>query len=356
MMELIFTKEAELLKKWDDFVAIEDKASHLMLSEWVKSFASYGFDYEFCLCIESGKVVGGYAAVIAKALFFRFYIVPFGPILSSDSKEQFEALVASVPERAKKHGACYCHITFPVSPVANSHVYGHRPVDIALRGAKSGHRFKYVYSSNGLNWIGLQHFSDEESLLESFRPSVRRYIRSSLRKGLELKYLREDDEIKMGYALCLENAANNNYSLRDWNSFGPTLLKMIADGSAIFLGAFKDGILKGSALVITAGNYNTYILGGTVKEKPDLLAGHFLHWNAIRISFQRKLSGYNISLGGSKGVTEFKNSYANRQILFEDSKYHWVLRPLYFNSFLLVDKYLKTYKKPISKFLSALKK
>ncbi len=351
-MELIFTKEPELLKKWDVFVAHEDKASHLMLSEWIKSFASYGFDYEFCLVMESGAIIGGYAAVIAKALVFRFYIVPYGPILSSGSKDDFSKLLASVPGRAKNFNACYCHVTLPVSMTENRHVFS-APIPVA--GAKNGHRFKYVYSSSGLNWIDLESFSDEESLLHSLKSYVRRNIRSSLRSGLELNLISENAEVEKAYKFILQNAQLNRYSLRDWNSFGPTILKMIGDGSATFLGAYKDGILKGAILIITAGNYTTNILGETVKEKPDLRVGYFLHWHAIRISFERKLSGYNISLGGSKGVTDFKDSFASYQILFENSKFHWVLKPAQFNFFLFIEKFIKPYKKSISKLLSAFK-
>jgi lipid II:glycine glycyltransferase (peptidoglycan interpeptide bridge formation enzyme) len=185
---------------------------------------------------------------------------------------------------------------------------------------------------------------------------VRRYIRSSLRKELEVRFLENEEEIKKGYELCLENAANNNYSLRDWLSFKDTLLIMIFDQSAKFIGAFKDGNLKGAALIIEAGNYNTYILGGTKKEKPDLLVGHFLHWTAIKYSFSKNLSGYNISLGGSKGVVDFKNSYADEQIVFENSKYHWILKPSYFSLFLFFEKHMKPHKKQVSMILSMLKK
>ena len=130
---------------------------------------------------------------------------------------------------------------------------------------------------------------------------------------------------------------------------------MIFDQRAKFIGAFKDGNLKGAALTIESGNYNTYILGGTKKEKPDLLVGHFLHWEAIKYSFSKNLSGYNISLGGSKGVVDFKNSYADEQIFFENSKYHWILKPTFFSLFIFFEKHLNLHKKQVSMVLSMLK-
>ncbi|HEX8269176.1 MAG TPA: peptidoglycan bridge formation glycyltransferase FemA/FemB family protein [Flavobacterium sp.] len=351
-MELIFTKESEWLKKWDDFIQNEDKGSHLLLSAWLKSFRSFGFDFEVCLLVDNNKIVGGYGAVLAKAALFKFYIIPYGPIVAIGFEHAINDLISSVSIRAKFHKCCYCHITLPISDVVNQHAYHNLPPIPALDNAATGHLFKYVYSSNGLNWINLNGFTDEESLLESFRPSVRRYIRSSQRKGLDIRLLKDAIEIQQGYELCLANAEQNNYSLRSWNAFNATLFEVINDGTGKFYGAFKDGVLKGAALVVGAGNYDTYILGGTAKEKPDLLVGHFLHWNAIKSAYTMQLTGYNISLGGSAGVVDFKNSYANEQIMFTGSKFHWITKPFTFRIYQLIEKRIKPYKSTIARIFS----
>ncbi len=355
-MELLFTKDVEWLKKWDAYILKENRGSHLLLSDWNKSFHSYGFDFEVCICLEDTKIVGGFVAVIAKAFVFKFYIVPFGPIVSSGYENQLDTLISNVSYRAKKYYCCYCHITLPYSTIVNAHVFNNLPELPALKNAKEGHFFKFVYSSNGLNWVDFNNATDEESLINCFKVNMRRNIRSSERKELELKYLITEDELKLGYDLCLENAKNNNYSLREWSSFKETLKNMVANGSAKFLGAFHGNIIKGATFIIKSGNYYTYILGGTVKEKPDLLAGHFLQWQAIKLSFVEGLSGYNISLGGSSGVVQLKNNYADKQLIFEKSKYHWVLKPNYFKVYLLLEKKLKSNRKIVSRILSTLKK
>jgi len=355
-MEVVFLKDKDWLAKWDDFVQNENRASHLLLSDWNKSFESYGFDFEIGILIQNDKIIGGFSAVIAKALFFTFYIVPYGPIVSNGYENELNGLIEKVLERANFFKSCYCHITIPQNNNGNEHVFHELPQLPVLESSNSGHLFKYVYSSNGLNWKDLNNFANEEELLLSFRASVRRYIRSSERKELALRFLETESEVKVAYDLCLENAKNHNYSLRDWNSFKGTLLTMIENKKAKFLGAFYENDIKGAALIVKAGNYYTYILGGTKKQKPDFLAGHFLHWQAIKLSFSEEFSGYNISLGGSKGVVDLKNSYADRQIYFEDSKYHWVLKPTYFKLYLFFDKKLKKNKKLISKLLKLIKR
>ncbi|RZJ27594.1 MAG: peptidoglycan bridge formation glycyltransferase FemA/FemB family protein, partial [Flavobacterium sp.] len=148
----------------------------------------------------------------------------------------------------------------------------------------------------------------------------------------------------------------NGYALRDWESFRSTLMALISKDSAKFIAAYKDNDLKGAILLVKSGNFYTYILGGSKKEKPDLLAGHFLQWEAIKLSLVEKADGYNISLGGSKGVVEFKNSFNSQQLLFSGSRFHWVLRPTFFRLYLFFEKRVKPHKQLISKMLYAMRK
>lgn len=353
-MEIIFTKDAGWLAGWDKFVTNENRASHLLLSDWNRSFTSYGFDFEVCILTENGKIYGGFAAVIAKVAMFKFYIVPHGPIIIPGSENQFNDLIDKVPERAKHFNCCYCHISLPVSKTENTHTYSSFE-NLTLRNAKGGHLFKYIYSAYGLNWIDLKGF-DEESKLMSLKSSSRRNIRYSYRKDLELKSLTTKEEIEAGYALFTENSNQANYTIREWKDMKETLFNLNEKGNLKILSAYKDNEMKGAILLVKAGNYYTYILGGSKKETPDLGVGDFLQWEAIKLSLKSGFDGYNISLGGSKGVVEFKSGFNTEPIYFENSKYHWIIKPFYFKSYLFFEKYLKSHKKTISKVLSILKK
>ena len=355
-IKLISSNDKEWLEKWDDFVIKENVSSHLMLSDWNKSFESYGFDFEVVVLLDGSSIIGGFSAVIAKALFLKFYIVPFGPIVVGSHFLHLNDLIQKVNERAKKWNCCYCHISLPFSDEVNKHVINGKERLDSLKNASLGHKFKYVYSAYGLNWKSVSEFQSEDELINSYRASVRRYIRSSLRKELKLIYAENKEDIKKGYDLCLMNARQNGYDLRDWNSFGNTLVEMVQSKKAKFLLAVNNDVIKGASLIIKAGNHYTYILGGSVKEKPDFLAGHFLHYNGSKIAWLEKLDGYNISLGGSVNVVNFKNSYADEQIYYENSKHYWVLKPLHFKLYLFLEKNVKKHKRTISRMLSMFRK
>lgn len=355
-MKIVITKDQNWLDQWDAFVSNEAKASHLLLSDWNRSFRSYGFDFEACLCLdEEEKIRGGYMAVLAKATVFKFYIVPFGPLVSAGFETHLDDLLTKVKERAKALKCCYSHVSLPCSENENPHTFTNFAPLPSLKAAQNGHLFKYVYSAYGINWIDLKGY-DEESKIITLKPSVRRNIRNSYRKDLVFKILTTEKEIESGYALFSENAVAAKYSIRDWSAMKNTLVNLNKKGYLKMLAAYKDNELKGAILLLKGGTYYTYILGGSKKEVPDLRTGDFLQWEAIKLSLQEGLDGYNISLGGSKGVEEFKNSFNTVQYYFHGGQWHWVLNPLFFKTYLALEKHLKKHKKTIATLLSKVKR
>lgn len=355
-MEYKITKDPYWLRKWDQYVQTNDKGNHLILSDWLNSYASYNFDYEVCICLHNDEIIGGYGAVLAKILFLKFYIVPYGPIVSDGFEVELNGLIQQVVNRAKFHKSCYCHITLPYAIAENAHVFQQNSQYQVIQTARQGHLFHHIYSLNGLNWVDLKNCNDSNQILKNFKTNTRRDIRISSNKDLRFKSIKAEDEIALAYQLCLNNAKERNYAIRSWQSFKHTLFYLLEKGYAEFMVAYSENEMKGAILLLKAGNHFTYIMGATVKEKPDLLVGHFLQWEAIKLSCDRGFDGYNISLGGSLGVQRFKRGFKANEVMFMDSKYHWVLNPFYFKIYLFFKSNLKKQKKRIAQFLTISKR
>ena len=101
-MEIIFTKEQHWLDKWDEFVSFHHKGSHLILSDWLQSYNSYGFDFEIGICLENEEIIGGFGAVIAKVTFFKFYIVPLGPLVLDENRLVLDQLLKVITFHRRK--------------------------------------------------------------------------------------------------------------------------------------------------------------------------------------------------------------------------------------------------------------
>ena len=58
-MKFFFTKEQNWLDKWDAFLLQTERGLYNQLSDWIKSYEVYGFDFNFLIATENDKIVGG---------------------------------------------------------------------------------------------------------------------------------------------------------------------------------------------------------------------------------------------------------------------------------------------------------
>lgn len=359
MTNSFFTKEQHWIEKWNQFHITHNRGSHLQLSHWLDSYSSYGFSYEIFVVEEDGEILGGFGAVIAHFLFFKFYIVSNGPVLKVDDDEQLNNLVQKVKDRAKEIGCCYAHVNLPFflsDSVASSHGYNSVLPLKALNDASKGIKFKFVYTPDGLNWVDFNKFETDDEFLESLRTNVRRDIRSSQRKGLEFKMISDETGLKEVYDFFKFNADTSGYPIRSWSDFNKTILKLMAECKTVFMAVYLNGVIKGSIMLVWGGNFYTYMLGASSKEKPDLLTGEFLQWEAIKYSRSIKADGYNISLGGSTGVLNFKSKFVTNKELFQNGQHYWVFKPFMFKIYLYLDTFFRKNKKKVSVMLKYLNK
>lgn len=357
MTKIFFTKEKQWLDKWDEFVCSSDKGSHLILSDWLQSYESYGFDFEIGICLENEKIIGGFSAIIAKKTFFKFYIVPHGPIFLDGLEKKISFAIQELHLRARNLKCCYAQYSIPFSNDARIESYAynsnlkHKIENLGIEGSL----FKYIYSSYGINWLSFNTTQSAEELLKQFTIQARRNINLAYRNNFEISYSETEEECKLAYRLIEDNAKFGNYSVRDFEDFKKTMLNLIAKKKAFLLTVSFENEIKGAAFVVNCGNYLTYITGGTKKEKPDLNVGYVIHWEAIKKSYKLGYKGYNISMGGSKGVLEFKAKFMALPILFDQPQYYMVLNRTIFKMYLFLNKYLKKNKQKISIILKNIK-
>jgi hypothetical protein len=266
-----------------------------------------------------------------------------------------QACLEAAVNRAQAVGACMIQVTLPMGSQSCRPMYRWNE-DYIPPGFQLGNAFKYVYSSPGFNWVDLTGQNTLEGLIESFpSASFRRDVRSGMRKNEQLSCATTSEEVALAYALCQENADENGYQIRSWSDIGGTLLVLIGKGRLKLLTTTSDGQLKGAGLFLKAGQYYTYVMGGTKKEKPTRHTGHYLQMKALEMALQEGMDGYNISLGGSEGVKAFKGSFGTVPYYFNEGTYYRVLKPIRFKIFRYFDTWIKPYKGHIAKLLKRIK-
>jgi lipid II:glycine glycyltransferase (peptidoglycan interpeptide bridge formation enzyme) len=331
-MKHFFTKDPAWFEKWDDFITKTPRGNHLILTDWLASYKSYGFDFELCIYTEEDVIVGGYGAIVAKALFFKFYIIPHGPVFSNGYESVLIDCSNVLKERAKKMKCCYVQFSLPISSNKNikEHVYQTNDISIPEQEFNAGKLFDHVYCSYGINWVDFNGSETPEEFINQMPTKTRRNIRLAHRLQVNATLVKSEKDIEEGYRLVEANASQGNYALRDFEDLKQQLVSLISKDKAYFLILKHENEIKGASFSMIAGNYITNIFGGTKKGKPDIKSGYAVHWEWILKSMALGFKGYNISMGGSKGVREFKAHFGAEEIHYESPHYYSILNPFIF--------------------------
>jgi len=330
------------------------KGRHLILADWLKSYESYGFDYEIGIILDNNEIVGGFGVVIPKFLFFKFYIIPHGPVFKPGNEVHFEVLMQETKSRAKTLRCCYLQISVPVSSNKKIEAHTYKPGEIQFltNHFKLGKLFSYVYCSYGINWVDFKNYTNYEDFLAQLTPKVRRNVRMPYNKKAGPTLVKDILLIKKGYHVIEENAKQANYSVRQFKEFKDTIHNLVNKDLGYFVNCEINNKVKASAFFVQSGGYITNITDGVLREKPDIKLGYMLQWEIIKKSFELGCKGYNISMGGSSGVQDFKSKFGAEAIYYENPHYFLVLNKPIFYIFKFSKKHLKLYKKRISNILS----
>ncbi|PWI31520.1 hypothetical protein DI383_02295 [Flavobacteriaceae bacterium LYZ1037] len=356
-MKFFFTTEQSWFDKWDEFLTKESRGTHLQHSVWLNSYKSYGFTTElFLLVEENNDIIGGFIAVIAKKAFFKFYIIPQGPIIKLSKEFYLKDCFEQIHIRSKHLKCCYAQFSIPISNnlLIKDYVYGENVREWIPEPFESGNKFKYIYSGYGMNWVDLSEFTDFDSYLKSLKSQVRRNIKLAYQRNDDCYYLSNKstiDDLELLYELVLLNAKQFHYSVRSFKDVGNSLLNLLYKGQGVFQSISNNSEIVSTGFSIKHHNYLVYLFGGTKRMKPDTKSGYLIHASNIKMSIENGYPGYNISMGGSEGVRDFKRKFASEEIYFNKPHYFCVHNALVFNIFKSFEKILKKHKGVISKYL-----
>ena len=292
---------------WDQFVQEAYCCSFLNYSFWLDTYKKYFLKKKLFLFFEANQLIGGAAALTLSIPFFKVWIFPASPYLLPEHLGRYSSVLAGLVSIAKRESVTVLQQSIPYVP--------NRLDAAALEVIQSGKKGKIVKKIShvaGLGKIDLPLETTE--LLQSMSAKARRDIRASGRKGLTLRMAANIEDLSNIYQLFLQNALEQGYKIRNWKAYSRPWLQSIRSGQSYFLMADLDGQLKGAIWLIDAGKHFTYVMGGTLKEKPDLLVGYFLQWEAMKLSINKGYDFYNISLGGSKGVNNFKDKFGRQSV------------------------------------------
>ena len=359
MKQFIFSNSSLDFANWDALLQHHPRGLYNQYSDWIKAYESYGFKTGFIFLKENNELVGGAGYVIAHFTFFKFMVVPCGPVVLPGYELEVDELIQKLHQKAKQEGCCYFQISIPATQVPYEQdvfsLSAIAPSSFFYQGTP-GTRFKFVLPLYGMRPIELKGASFD-AIRKGYSKNQLRNVLKGEKNGLQFRWVLENEAqlLAAAYACFEQNAQEKGYPIRSFDAIKASLSAYLEKGFARVGVCFYGATLVGALYIMNCGGRYIYINGGVLKAYQDKGVSHFMHDWVMQDAYQNGHPHYDISVGGSEGVIRFKESFGSRLVMYESPRY-WVLNHFVFGLYLLFENRLKKQKNTVAKLLFLLKK
>lgn len=300
-------KRIKTKSEWEEYrqmVLDTPLASFTLLPDWLDGYCLFPFlikKHGFLIYDKNDILIGGIAGI--RFWFARCITVyPSDPIFKEDLNK-FEFKIEEILLRLFITTKGKIHISTKIE----------NPFSLGLTKGKFPKGF---YPNPGIGLVKIPR--NHNQLLESFKPKVRRDIRLSERRGVNVNLIESRIRLKFIYDFLKNSSIINGYKIRPYVLFKKMWIKMLINNTGVFAEAKVGDVSKGIIWLIKSGRCLHYIMGATLKEDVELNVGYALQYWAIKYSQNLGFNSYNISIGGPSSVEKFKDDFGRENILISE--------------------------------------
>lgn len=305
-MPVLDVSNKEQVAKYDEFVRQSPYRSMMQDRHWAQVKDDWG--NEIVYVEENGEIVAAMTILIKKLpLGYTLLYATRGPVCDINDLDLVQRLLKEVEVVAKKHKA----IVLKMDPeVAYSD-------ELYERYKKAGfHLLSENDDQDALiqprkNMVLDLKGHDEESIMMHFSKKCRSSIRGGLRKGVQVRYSRSDEDIEMMHETYRIMAERNGITTRSVDYF-----KKIRDeyeNTRVYIVTHEEDLLA-AALTINYHGKMYYLYAGSTNTKRNLNANHVMNYEMIRWGLEEEAEQYDF--GGffevGDGLYQFKKSFCDK--------------------------------------------
>ncbi|MEG1705020.1 MAG: peptidoglycan bridge formation glycyltransferase FemA/FemB family protein [Clostridia bacterium] len=179
---------------------------------------------------------------------------------------------------------------------------------------KSNEKVKKLYLDNGFNVVQGSNViqprhnmvlnianETEENLMKRFAEKTRYNIRVAIKKGVNVRYSRREEDLKIFYNLYVETTIRDKIGCRPYEYFKRMLDTYDENQLRIYIAEHEE-IPLSSAIALNYGGKMFYIYGASSNEKRNLMPNYLMQWEMIKWGLENKCNNYDFG-----GVFEFTN-------------------------------------------------
>jgi serine/alanine adding enzyme len=308
-MPVLDKSNKEDVKRYDAFVQSSPFKSVTQDRLWAEVKSDW--DNEHVYLEENGEIIAAMSILIKRLpLGYSVLYAPRGPVCDVSDLSLVQALLNEVDAVAKKNKAIM--LKFDPETHYSDELYNlYKEAGFHLI-SKDDDQDKLIQPR--MNMILNLEGHDEESIMMQFSKKCRSSIRGGIRKGVEVRYSRNDEDIEILHETYTTMAERNKISIRSMEYF-KQMRDSFGENLRIYIATHEDDVL-GAALTINYYGKLYYLYAGSTNVKRNLNPNHVMNYEMIKWGIETGATQYDFGgvfeLSNDNGLYLFKKSFCDK--------------------------------------------
>lgn len=311
-MPILNQNDSKKKAEYEEFIRTSPFANATQDLAWAK--VKEGWDSEQVYLEENGKIIAALSVIIRKVIGKSSMIyAPRGPICDFHDTALVERLVKEAEPLVKKYDAFMLRMD-PELLREPELEKKYRSLGYKVRNENCDKydliqpRYNMILSINGRSF---------DELMPTFSEKTRYNIRLAARKGVTVRWSRQEDDLKTFYKLYEITAVRDKIGYRPYDYFLRMLNAFEGEHQLRIYIAEHEGDALSGAICIHYGDKTWYIYGASSNEKRNLMPNYAMQAEMIRWGVENGSARYDFGgvffLDKSNGLYKFKEGFCRQE-------------------------------------------
>lgn len=311
-MPLLDKQNKSQVDKYNEFVRNREHTSALQDLNWAY-VKKEEWTHEAVYLEKNGNITAAMSMLIRTFVKgFSIIYVPRGPVCDAYDIATIKELVNEAKVVAKKYNAFV--LKFDPEAIYDEKLEAlYRQAGFKVRNSDK-HKHEFIQPIQ--NMILRIKGKTEEEIFKGYSEKTRYNIRVAEKKGVTVRYSRNEEDLKKFYDLSEITAVRDGITLRDYDYYKRMLEAFDEQHLRIYIAEHEGQALSG-ALALNYGGKLFYIYGASSNEKRNLMPNYLMQQTMIRWAVETGCSEYDFGgvfeINKANGLYRFKEGFCRQE-------------------------------------------
>lgn len=310
-MPIVNKENTNELKRYEEFISSYKGSSLMQSIYWSKS--KFEWIPEYVYVEEDGKIVAAISVLLQKVPYIKSYMAyaARGPVCDVENIELVNKLVEEVEKLREKYNIFMFKFDPNIKYDENiEKLYKEAGYKVLNKNVDKDDLIQPLH-----DMIIYLNGESEEEVLKSFSEKTRYNVRLAKKKGVEVYYSRNKEDLKIFYELYKITAVRDKIGCRAYEYFETMLDSYNDDTIRIYIAKHEEDYLS-AAIAFNYGGELFYLYGASSNEKRNLMPNYLMQWEMIRWALETNCTKYNfggvLNLDPQNGLYKFKIGFCKK--------------------------------------------